>query len=255
MPNAEIAPDPQQRWRLVEPARLARVSAQQVRNYLDMGVLPPVERTANGYRAFTTHHADALITTRALAAGHGWRRATIMSSIHRGDIGSALAAIDDSHAELAGERVHIALAAQASAAADPAPATRRAARIGELVRDIGVRPPVLRLWEKRGLLRPRRDSANGHRVFDAAEQRTAHLATVLRRGNYPFTIVQAVIDTLRSTGDAHRALAELARRDEDLHRQGRQGRQSHQRPHGSAALLTYLDHYAPPREVMGDSAR
>jgi hypothetical protein len=74
VPNAETAPDPQQRWRLVEPARLARVSAQQVRNYLDMGVLPPVERTANGYRAFTTHHADALITTRALAAGHGWRR-------------------------------------------------------------------------------------------------------------------------------------------------------------------------------------
>jgi DNA-binding transcriptional MerR regulator len=229
-------------WKLAELARLAGVSPQQVRNYVDMGVLPPAERRANGYRAFTTRHADALLATRSLAAGHGWSRTrAIMRAVHGGDVATAIAAIDESHAELARERRHVAQAAEAfaSVAADPAPDVRRAARVGEVARAIGVRTPVLRLWEERGLLRPRRDAVTGYRVFDAAEQRTAHLVAVLRRGNHPFTIVEPVIGILRSTGDTGRALAELARRDEDLHRA------SVARLRGSAALLHYLDEHPP----------
>ncbi|MFC4950333.1 MerR family DNA-binding transcriptional regulator [Pseudonocardia sp. GCM10023141] len=57
------------RWRLVELARLGGVSPQQVRNYLDMGVLPPAGRSANGYRTFPDRHADALLATRARSLG------------------------------------------------------------------------------------------------------------------------------------------------------------------------------------------
>lgn len=230
------------RWRLVELARLAGVSSQQIRNYLDMGVLPPVERSAHGYRVFTTRHAEALITTRALAAGHGWNRArVIMNAVHRDDVETALATIDLGHAELVTERTHVAKTSQAftRAVGDPAPPTRRGARIGELAHDVGVRAPVLRLWEKRGLLRPQRDAATGYRVFDAGEQRIAHLIAVLRRGGHPFAIVDAVLDILRSTGDTSRALLELARRDQALHRQ------SMARLRGSAALLGYLDTHGP----------
>ncbi|GGS57418.1 MerR family transcriptional regulator [Actinokineospora fastidiosa] len=223
--------------RLVELARIAGVTPQQVRNYLDQGFLPPAERAPNGYRVFTQAHADALVTTRALAAGHGWGAAReIMNAVHTGQTAVALALVDSGHAELARERAHIAAATAAFAevAATPTPPTRPDVRIGDLARDIGVKTPVLRQWESRGLLVPSRDRT-GYRVYDPAEQRIAHLIAVLRRGDYPFPIIEAVITTLRATGDPTRARTELARRDRDVHHQ------SLARLRGSAALLSYLD--------------
>lgn len=231
-------------WRLIELARLGGVTSQQIRNYLEMGVLPPAARRSNGYRTFTEQHADALLATRAIVAGHGWHRTRqIMSAVHRHNLSAALAAVDDGHAELAAERAHVARVAEAfaTAADDPEPVTRRMATIGELAADIGVRTPVLRLWERRGLLAPDRDRATGYRTFDAAEQRTAHLVAVLRRGGYGMPVVTAVIATLRATGDTGRARAELARRDDDLRGL------SLRRLQGSAALLAYIDkHVAGP---------
>ena len=223
--------------RLAELARLAGVTPQQVRNYLDEGLLPPADRAPNGYRVFTDDHAAALATTRALAAGHGWARTrAIMTAVHSGHRAAALALVDDGHAELARERAEIAQATRAFAevtAAAP-PATTGPVRIGRLARDIGVTTPVLRQWEERGLLRPSRDRA-GYRAYDAAEQRVAHLIAVLRRGAYPFPIILAAIEALRATGDQARARAQLERRDRDL------DRQSLDRLRGSAALLAYLD--------------
>jgi DNA-binding transcriptional MerR regulator len=218
---------------------MAGVSPQQVRNYIDIGLLPPVERTASGYRIFTGRHVEALVTVRQVAAGHGWERArVIMNAVHRGDAGTALAAVDAGHADLARERAGIVAAAEAfaAAAADPPPASRRNALIGQLARAIGVRPPVLRLWEQRGLLHPIRDGATGYRIFEPAEQRTAHLIAVLRRGNVPFAIVHPVVETMRATGSTTRALAELARRDQEIQQASRR------RLQGSAALFAYLDH-------------
>jgi len=235
------------RWRIVELARLGGISEQQVRNYLAAGLLPPAERAANNYRLFTDQHADALRTARVLAAGHGWIRArAILAAIHRGDISAALTAIDDSHAELAHERTSIATATHAFSrtASDPAPVVRPRARIGQVAADIGVRTPVLRLWERRGLLRPDRDRGTGYRSYDAAEQRIAHLIAVLRAGRFAFPIIDAVIATMRSSGSVSRALAELSRRDEQVHQVSRS------RLHATAALQDYLDRYYP-----ADSAR
>ncbi len=47
--------------RAVDLARLAGVSAQQIRNYADAGILPPVPRTAAGYRRFGDTHRRALL--------------------------------------------------------------------------------------------------------------------------------------------------------------------------------------------------
>jgi DNA-binding transcriptional MerR regulator len=234
------------RWRLAELARLAGVSEQQVRNYVDTGVLPPVTRAANNYRVFTDQHADALRTARTLASGHGWPCArAVLGAVHAGDIPGALAMIDDSHADLARERATIAAATRAftEAAGDPAPSTRRPALIGQVATDIGVRTPVLRLWEQRGLLLPRRDPVTGYRVFDPAEQRAAHLVAVLRRGDFAFGIIEAVIDTLRTSGSMTRALTELARRDQQVYQHSRQ------RLRATAALHVYLDkHYWTPQQ-------
>jgi DNA-binding transcriptional MerR regulator len=235
----------ERRWRLVELAQLAGITEQQVRNYLAAGLLPAAERAANNYRILTDHHADALRTARALAAGHGWPRArTILAAVHHGNIPAALAAIDDSHAELARERAMVAAATHAftQAAGRPAPAVRRQARIGQVATDTGVRTPVLRLWERRGLLQPQRDPTTGYRSYGPAEQRAAHLVAVLRAGGFAFPIIDATIATMRSSGSLEHALAHLSQRDEQVHHR------SLRRLQATAALHTYLAKYYWPDE-------
>ncbi|HXM57868.1 MAG TPA: MerR family transcriptional regulator [Candidatus Dormibacteraeota bacterium] len=227
--------------RVADMARIGGISAQQVRNYGRLGLLPPVERTAGGYRVFTDDHAEALLVSRRLAEGHGWEGTrTIMRAVHDGDLGAALAALDAGHAELDRERADVATALRAfgtvvgsGSALRPVP--RGGLRIGEVARAVRVRTPVLRLWERRGLLRPARETGTGYRVFDEAELRAAHVVALLRRGGYAFPIIEAVLDELRRTGGPEKVRAELARREHELRRR------SLLRLRASAALYAYLE--------------
>jgi DNA-binding transcriptional MerR regulator len=227
------------RLRATDLARGGGVSVQQVRNYVDQGVLPPVERLPSGYRVFTEEHAAALTATRALAAGHGWQPTrVIMNAVHAGDLAAALAAVDESHAALDRERAEIAdvLAAfETLANQDVETTTRAMLRIGEVARVVGVRTSALRVWERGGLLRPARQRSTGYRVYDQTELRNARVVALLRSGAYPMPTVKAVLDELRATGSPERVRAELAQRERDLHRRSRA------RLKGSAALATYLE--------------
>ncbi|MEU5089608.1 MerR family transcriptional regulator [Streptomyces sp. NPDC021356] len=228
------------RGRIGELARSAGVSVQQVRNYVDSGLLPPVGRTASGYRVFTAAHADALATARELAGGHGWPTArTVMRAVHAGDLRTALAALDASHARLDRERAELAAVGEALATvlADGtfAPsAGRRPPRIGEAARAVGVKPPVLRLWEERGLLRPDREPGTGYRRYPGPELQAAHIVALLRRGGHPLAAVGTVLAELRAVGDPGRVRGELAAREDELHRR------SLRRLAASAALHAHL---------------
>lgn len=272
VPSRPRDPD---RLRAVDIARTAGISVQQVRNYVDLGLLPPVTRTASGYRVFTAVHAAAVVTVRRMALGHGWARThTIMRAVHAGDLDAALAALDAGHAELDHERAEIArvLAAFDTLATDagdgtadagdtpaplaPGPRTashgapgttrgtgrragpRTALRVGEVARATGVRTSALRLWEQYGLLRPAREKATGYRTYDAAELRNARVVALLRRGGYPIPIIRAVLAELRTTGSPARVRAELAKRERDLTTRSRH------RLAASAALHAYLEHRA-----------
>jgi DNA-binding transcriptional MerR regulator len=235
------------RLRAIDLARTAGISVQRVRNYIEMGILPPVERTAGGYRIFTSAHAKALVAAREVAAGHGWKTArTVMRAVHDGDLETGLAALDASHAELDRERaelakVHDALNAILASQTTSGPTFRRDMRIGQVAGVVGVRPPVLRLWEARGLLRPAREKSTGYRVYTDSEVRMAHVVALLRRGNYPLAAVRAVLDELRTTGSPERVGDELANRERDLHRR------SLYRLRASAALYTYVQYLEQPQ--------
>ncbi|MBQ1052599.1 MerR family DNA-binding transcriptional regulator [Micromonospora sp. C51] len=231
------------RLRAVDLAATAGVSVQQVRNYVDLGVLPRVERTPSGYRIFTDAHARALTVARAVADGHGWTRTReIMAAVHRGDLPTALASLDAGHAELDRERAEIRMVLGAfetvvtSARQHTVP--RRAVRVGVVADLVGVRTSQLRSWEARGLLRPAREAGTGYRVYDEAEQRAAQVVALLRRGAYPFEIITAVLAEMRITGSPQRVRAELARREQELHRRSRR------RLAASATLHDYLCHLA-----------
>jgi DNA-binding transcriptional MerR regulator len=228
------------RLRAVDLARTAGISVQQVRNYVDTGVLPPVERTASGYRVFTAAHAEALATAREAAAGHGWATTrTVMRAVHDGDLETALAALDASHAELDRERAELAAVHEALGTVLAHPAVTTATgppgmRIGKVARAVGVRPPVLRLWEAQGLLRPDREPGTRYRVYSRSELHAAQVVALLRRGHYPLAAISAVLGELRATGSPDRVLGELTNRQRDLHRR------SLHRLRASAAMHAYL---------------
>ncbi|MFA3876967.1 TioE family transcriptional regulator [Streptomyces sp. MMCC 100] len=191
--------------RPVDLARAHGLSAQAVRNYEAAGILPAAARTASGYRAYTTLHAQALDAFLALVAGHGHgTAAAVLRGVNEGAVDEALRLIDESHAQLLDDRrtlqaVEDALRDLAPEAAGEVPGTA-GGFIGALAGELGIRPATLRKWERAGLVRPRRDPVTGYRRYDEADVRDARLAHQLRRGGYPLERIASVIAQVRSAG-------------------------------------------------------
>ena len=132
--------------RPVDLARLAGVSTQQIRNYEQAGIFPPVTRTATGYRSYDARHERALLTYRALAAGFGGEASqAIMRAVHAEDLPGALTLIDAGHAALHEQRRSLRVAGEAlEAVAEQPPdalaVPRAGMRIGELAASAGGAP-------------------------------------------------------------------------------------------------------------------
>ncbi|MGA5363152.1 MerR family transcriptional regulator [Streptomyces purpurascens] len=241
------------RLRPVDLARSAGVSTQQIRNYEDAGVLPPADRTASGYRAFTEVHRGALLAYRTLMRGYGPVAATrIMRTLHEGDVAGALALVDAAHAALHEERVSLRAASEALellAAEPPAPLPRSGGpRIGEVAALLGVRTSALRVWEAAGLLAPRRERGTGYRVYEPADVRDARLVHTLRRSHYLFDQIRPVLEGLRREGSREALRAAVAARGEALTARTRAMIE------GSGALHTYLDRLTEAGTTTGSTA-
>jgi DNA-binding transcriptional MerR regulator len=204
----------------LRPSDLARehgISTQAVRNYEADGFLPPAERTASGYRVYTSLHAAALRAYLALVAGYGYAASgAIMTAVHRDALDEALLAIDRGHGQLLRDRETLAsvrAAIEHLTGATPAVAVG-ARSIGELANRVGVTPATLRAWESHGILAPARDPATGYRVYGADDVRDAELAHLLRRGGYLLEHIAAVVRQIRTAGGTE----PLARALEDWQR-------------------------------------
>lgn len=222
--------------RPIDLAREHGLSAQAIRNYEDVGALPPAERSDSGYRRYTPLHAQALRTFLALRSGHGHQQAVeIMRAIHRGDLDSAYRLIDAAHVALLAERdtrTEVAAALGSLSSTTPAPVTPLT--VGELARRLGVHPATLRTWETHGILRPVRDRATGYREYGPDCVRDAEIARQLRRGGYRLSQVAQFIDSLRAAGGAAALSAFLASWQERLTTRSRNLLA------GAAQLDTYL---------------
>lgn len=185
----------------MDVAREFGLSTQAIRNYTDAGILPPVERTAHGFRRYGPVHVRALATFRALVPAHGHAGATaIMQAVHAGTVDEALARIDAGHVQLREDRATLDDVRRALRDLAPLDASPSALSVGPLAHRLGVRPATLRAWERAGVLVPRRDPRTGYRTYSAADVRDARLAHQLRRGGYPLHRIAAVLHRVRTAG-------------------------------------------------------
>lgn len=190
-----------ERLRPIDLARGHGLSAQAIRNYEALGILPGADRTPHGYRTYTPLHAQALRAFLALVPGHGHQTATsIMQAVNLGATEDALRLIDESHAQLLDDRHTLRAVEAALRDLSPVPQERGDTFVGPLARRLGLRPATLRKWERAGLVRPRRDPQTGYRVYSAADVRDALLIQQLRRGGYLLEQISPLIAQVRSAG-------------------------------------------------------
>ncbi|WP_413797337.1 MerR family transcriptional regulator [Streptomyces iranensis] len=235
--------------RPVDLARMAGVSTQQIRNYVDAGILPPATRTPAGYRRLDDRHRRALLTYRALMPGYGAETArAVMRAVHDEDVPLALTLVNAGHAALHDQRLSLqaagkALEAVAEQTPDAsAPSRSGPLRIGEVAARLGLRTSTLRVWESAGLLRPRRDRSTGYRVYGPSDVRDARMIDLLRQVRYPLPQIRPVLDGLRRTGSSEALRTVIARRQEGL------AQRATAMLEGSCRLHHYLTENAPPED-------
>ncbi|MGW4734429.1 TioE family transcriptional regulator [Streptomyces shenzhenensis] len=144
----------------------------------------------------------------ALLPGHGHPVATsVMRAVNQGAVDEAFRLIDESHAQLSDDRRTLQAVERALRGLEPTAASHSDTAsgpdgtfIGPLAEQLGIRPATLRKWEHAGLVRPRRDSRTGYRVYDKADVRDARLAHQLRRGGYLLEQIAPLIAQVRTAG-------------------------------------------------------
>lgn len=176
-----------------ELARAVGVHPNTVRLYEAWGFLPPVPRTAGGYRRFGENHLDQM-RLAWLALHGGWPGRNIRQSAvalvktaASGDLGGALEIAHSHLALVLAESTQAKMAAVylekwAQGAAVEVHAHPRPIR--EAAKLLNVSADVLRNWEKNGLLEVPRNPANGYRLYGASELGRARVIRMLSRAGY-----------------------------------------------------------------------
>ena len=193
-------------FRTSEIATMIGVHPNTIRFYEDQDLLPPIPRTANGYRVFSDRH---LLQLRLIRCAF---RAEILSGNLRGEAvdivkTAAEGRVDEAACKTMLYRAHIEN--EISKAAEAIHLTEQllrgewaqddnAAAIGrrEAAEQIGVSFHVLRDWERNGLIDiPRKGT---RRQYGTVQMNRLRIIAVLRNANYSQMAVRRMLQRLES---------------------------------------------------------
>ncbi|MEV0777200.1 MerR family transcriptional regulator [Streptomyces sp. NPDC050428] len=239
--------------RTVDVARRAGYSVQQVRNLERDGVLPPVARSAAGYRIYGEVHLQSVLAYRALAVGTGPVEAKrIVRAVHDRPVPDVLALLDSAHARLDRERTDLRLAREAAAAisAEPVEDVRPSdsMSVSELAAALGVRPSTLRHWDAEGLAVPDRVPPRETRRYSPAQTRDARIVHQLRAAGYRIGQLRELLPGLRRGHGSQDVAAGLAARDMSIAARSRALLDAGAALSAVLAATGSTSHAAPPRK-------
>jgi DNA-binding transcriptional MerR regulator len=214
-------------YRTSDLAKAVGVHANTVRRYVDWGLLPPVERSPNGYRRFTQHHLDCLrldkLVLEGVYPGRTIRQSgsRIIQSAVKDDWGNAL--------ELAYHHLALIQTEQAQANASVellehwahgkgADATIGALRIGQVADLLGITTDILRNWERNGLLDVPRQESNAYREYSPVEISRLRVIRMLVKAGYSLmAILRMMIHLDKGERGNLRQVLDTPNPDEDVY--------------------------------------
>lgn len=178
-------------------ARLG-ISTETLRNYEAHGLVPPIERGANGYRIYTEEHVYYFECIWWMSQGFGMKfTAEVMPYIHRGEVDAVLWRIHAVQAELHQDKLMTdrTLSMLENQALEHLPSHRARTwmTIGEVSHETGVPASAIRYWEKQGLLSLNREENNQYRKFNAVHVRQILLIRTLRLSVWSLDVIKEVL--------------------------------------------------------------
>ena len=234
--------------RPIDLARKAGLSTQAVRNYEQLGFLPPSPRSIHGYRLYGPQHLQALHTARLLREAFGWQHALqIMRAVHSTNLAVALAIIDERHATIHHNRVELEetikmlrdLLDGSAGTLHEGKKLTRPLTIGEVAKRLGIHNSAIRFWEVQGLVQPLRDKESRYRLYGEKQLAKLQVLVLLRKGGYGIEAVRSVLTQLE-TGSPEHALKAAEERLQELSATSKRCMQA------TSALWAYIEEYCLP---------
>lgn len=206
----------------VQVARALGIHPNTLRHYESQGYLPPIPRSANGYRRYRPAHIEqarlAVMTLQWPYVGDRTLLIELVISAAQGDFAAAESAAAQYLARLRQERAHASAAVDfverwaAGDAVDPAAGEMHTQQAAEY---LGITVDMLRNWERSGLIvNVPRDPSTGYRRYGAPELGRLRVIRLLVKAGYSqMAVLRALHQLDRGGASDLRAALELPHED------------------------------------------
>ncbi|MGF9915031.1 MerR family transcriptional regulator [Paenibacillus ehimensis] len=174
----------------LRPADIARklnISTSSLRHYEEWGLIPPVERSSNGYRIYTDLHVAYFECIRAMADGFGLLlTAEVLKNLQGNQVGLAFWVVNEAQSSLHKEKIVFEETIKMIRETPPE-AQKRNLTMKDIAKETGIPTTTIRYWEKVGLLSIPRSSDNNYRMFDQDHIRQIRVVHALKTSPYVYT--------------------------------------------------------------------
>ncbi|WP_308637096.1 MerR family transcriptional regulator [Paenibacillus silvisoli] len=185
----------------IEIAKKLNISTSALRHYEAWGLVPYVERAANGYRIYTKEHEAYFQCIRAMYAGFGMDLIReVLPRIIRGEKLDALWLINKAQVKLHAEKETVQRTVDMLDLKElndlPKYRNKESFTIGEVAEEANVSASAIRHWEKEGLIKPERQQESGFRIYSPSDIRKVLIIRTVQRVVYSLDTVREVLSEL-----------------------------------------------------------
>ncbi|CAM4450388.1 DNA-binding transcriptional MerR regulator [Paenibacillus endophyticus] len=185
----------------IEIAKKLNISTSALRHYEAWGLVPHVERAANGYRLYTREHEAYFQCIRAMYTGFGMELIReVMPRIIRGEKLDALWLINKAQVRLNAEKEIVQKTVDMLDLKElndlPKYRKNHSFTIGEVAEEANVSASTIRHWEKEGLIKPQRQHESGFRIYGPSDIRKVLIIRTVQRVVYSLDTVREVVAEL-----------------------------------------------------------
>lgn len=164
------------------------ISASTIRNYEAKGLIPPAERSSNGYRIYTDQHAAYLSCIQAMAPAFGMEvTAEALRCLHQDKPQDAMWIIREKEVALYEEKKKLEKLIQdirIYANDNKSPYAEKPFTINEVSELTQIPKSAIRYWEQAGYVTADRNPDNGYRRYSGSHVLKIRLIQVLQSSVY-----------------------------------------------------------------------